>query len=345
MTDQLFESQAASLYVMCAARAGRDDLRTRFGIDDAEVAGSGASRAVRVSVETLDAYSSLLAEELASPNLGLEAGQTLPRGVYGLFEYVVRTAPTLRQVCERMTRYHALVNPVIRFAFTTSGQLAVIRHFVVGRSNVLGRQTNELVVATMLTWLRELEGESFSPTEVCFAHPPPADTSSHAAYFRCPIRWDMGENRLAFPTALLEAPIPVTDGALAEVLQRQAEAVLATIPVPAPHANPWLAAVRRRVAELLTDGAPSAALIARPFRMSVRTLHRRLADAGLTYHTLLDDVRRELADAWMKEEARSLSEIAFMLGFSELSSFTRAYKRWTGAPPSRARSVAARGPS
>lgn len=344
MTDQLFESQAASLFLMHAARAGRDDLRTRFGIGDADAAGSGASRAIRVSVETLDAYSSQLAQELATPNMGLELGQSLPRGVYGLFEYVVRTAPTLRQVCERMTRYHALINPVIHFAFETSGPLAVIRHFVAGRPQALGRQTNELVIATMLTWFRELEGDAFVPSEVSFAHAAPADLAGHHAYFRCPLRWTMGENRLAFPASLLEAPIPVPDGALAQVLERQAEAMLATIPVPAPHANPWLAAVRKRVAELLTDGTPSAALIARPFRMSVRTLHRRLGDAGLTYHTLLDDVRRELADAWMKEEGRSLSEIAFMLGFSELSSFTRAYKRWTGTPPSRSRSAAARAP-
>jgi AraC-like DNA-binding protein len=78
--------------------------------------------------------------------------------------------------------------------------------------------------------------------------------------------------------------------------------------------------------------------------MSVRTLHRRLGDAGLNYHTLLDDVRRELADAWMNEEGRSLSEIAFMLGFSELSAFTRAHQRWTGTPPRRSRSVAPRAP-
>lgn len=338
MTDQLFESQAASVFAAFGARAGRDDVRSRFGIGEGALGAEEAvPRGLWVSVETLGAYASALATELDAPNMGLRLGQALPRGVYGLFEYVVRTAPTLRHVCERMTRYHALVNPVIRFAFEASRKDAVIRHFVVGRAEALGRQTNELVVASMLQWLRELRGEAFVPTEVVLAHGPPPDLAEHRAYFRCPLRWNGGENRLTFPADLLSAPVPVADGALAQVLERQAEAVLATIPVPAPHANPWMASVRRRVAELLSDGTPTAALVARPFRMSVRTLHRRLADGGLTFHALLDDVRRELAEGWMRDERRSLSEIAFMLGFSELSSFTRAYKRWTGAAPSRSR--------
>jgi AraC-like DNA-binding protein len=95
--------------------------------------------------------------------------------------------------------------------------------------------------------------------------------------------------------------------------------------------------VRRRILELLPSGPPTQTEIARSLALSPRTLHRRLAEAGTSFAGLLDDTRRELAGGYLQRTDYSIAEVAYLLGFAEVSSFNRAFRRWTGTPPSAVR--------
>jgi AraC-like DNA-binding protein len=99
--------------------------------------------------------------------------------------------------------------------------------------------------------------------------------------------------------------------------------------------------VRAMVVEHLPSGEPSQAAIARAIGASTRALQRRLASEGTTYAHLVDDTRRELALAHVREARYSLTEIAYLLGFATPGTFTRAFLRWTGAAPSEHRRAAA----
>ena len=92
---------------------------------------------------------------------------------------------------------------------------------------------------------------------------------------------------------------------------------------------------------MLPDGSPKAAQVARALGMSKRTLSRRLQEQGITYRDLVDKLRASLAKCYLKDRNLRMSEIAYLLGYSDLSAFDHAFRRWTGKPPSKFRELAA----
>ena len=95
--------------------------------------------------------------------------------------------------------------------------------------------------------------------------------------------------------------------------------------------------MRRHVLERLPSGAPTQAEIARRLAVSTRTLHRRLAQAGTSFEELLDETRRELAIGYLQRTEYSIADVAYLLGFAQVSSFDRAFRRWTGRSPRESR--------
>ena len=141
--------------------------------------------------------------------------------------------------------------------------------------------------------------------------------------------------------ALLDAPCVAADPGLRAVLESHALERLRHLPE-----NPSVAdRARALLAEELSRGAPTAALLAALLRMSLRTLDRALAAEGTSFRRLLEQLRREASARALAESRHSVSEVAFLLGFNDLSAFYRAFKRWTGQTPvqfRRARSALAR---
>ncbi len=330
----LVRSQAAYVFARVALRAGHTDLLERHEIPRLE---ADSPPEIVLPLARLRAFTEELADVTRDPALGLRIGMEIPRGVYGLFEYVVRTAPTLRLACHRFVRYQRLLDQPIHFGLEEHRGYAELRHFIVGSTECISRQVNEFIVAFLVRYVRDSVRADDAVEAVSLAHRKPADTTLHEAFFRCPLTWSFHENRVRIPAKYLDTPMLVDDPELARVLEEQAEAMLARMPAHVRGDDPWLAKLREAIGVELRDGVPRASTLARRLHMSTRTLHRRLEGRGLSFHDQLDLVRRELADEWLRRTDRSLADIAFMLGFSQMSSFTRAYKRWTGTPPSSAR--------
>jgi AraC-like DNA-binding protein len=176
---------------------------------------------------------------------------------------------------------------------------------------------------------RTATGIDWAPLEVRFAHAEPNNVCEHARFFSAPVRFACGENALVLPTPRLDTPCVRADPALLAVLDRYAADRLAR----APQTHTLADRVRTTLAEQLVGTEPGVARLAARLRMSVRTLNRTLAAEGTTYRALLDQLRHELAARNLADDRVSIAEIAFLLGFSELSSFYRAFKRWTGCTP------------
>jgi AraC-like DNA-binding protein len=130
---------------------------------------------------------------------------------------------------------------------------------------------------------------------------------------------------------VLERPNPTADPALSRTILRHAEALLAALPEPTAT---YAERVRRGLAEILGEGEVSLRQVARGLKMSERSLQRRLAAEGVTFDGLLDDVRHHLALRYLADPSIAVSEVAYLLGYSEPSPFHRAFRRWTGATPS-----------
>jgi AraC-like DNA-binding protein len=101
-----------------------------------------------------------------------------------------------------------------------------------------------------------------------------------------------------------------------------------------PQEDGELSSVRRAIAESLRDGEPSLSRVAKKLAMSPRSLQRQLQEYGMKFKKIVNDTRRQSAQIYLKDRKNSLTEIAFLLGYSEASAFNRAFKRWTGLTPS-----------
>ncbi len=280
----------------------------------------------------------LLAEGAAATgdaDLGLHLALAAPLAAFDVHAYVFLSSPTLGAGYERLCRLQRLINDRAQLTLTRTGKRATLRHALAG-GLAIPRHSAEFVVAGWLRIGRVATGRDWSPLAVRFAHPPPADTAALEAHFRCPIRFAAGENALDFDAALLDAPSTAADPGLLAVLERHAGMLLEQVP-----AAPSLAErVRAALPDALRRGDARAATIAARLHMSVRTLQRGLADEGTAFADILDGVRHQLAVRELTAGRLAISEIAFLLGFAELSSFYRAFRRWTGRTPADYRSAA-----
>jgi len=102
---------------------------------------------------------------------------------------------------------------------------------------------------------------------------------------------------------------------------------------PPERAGDWLEQVRRTIASSVCDGQPRIGGVARRLGLSVRTLQRRLGERGVAFRAVVEDVRRELAVRYIADRRTPLTDVAFLVGYSELSAFGRAFRRWTGSSP------------
>jgi AraC-like DNA-binding protein len=286
----------------------------------------------------------LAAAEAASgdAHLGLHVALGLPRGTYGLVEYIARASPTLRDAFRALARYLGLLNEHMAYAFDEEAPgrgAGTYRYGVPGEPLAYGRHANEYGLGLFVRIGRELTRSDWAPTAAAFAHPAPADEAPLAAHLRCPLSFGTGQNVLALSEETLALPVVSADPALLSVLERAAGAHAGvTAPPPAAAAPPPPdAGFTRRVAEALRpalpQGVPPLAQVARTLAVSARTLQRRLAEEGASYQDVVEATREELARAYLRDPRLGVSEVAYLLGYADLSTFDRAFKRWTGTTP------------
>jgi AraC-like DNA-binding protein len=137
---------------------------------------------------------------------------------------------------------------------------------------------------------------------------------------------------LVLDAALLDRSVPGADRGLLPIVERHLQELLAS-----KDGGGWIDEVRNAIAEALCDGAPTIRVVAKRLGASVRTLQRRLGEHDVVFTTLVEDVRREVAMRYLADGKAELTEIAFLTGYSELSAFGRAFRRWTGSTPLAAR--------
>jgi AraC-like DNA-binding protein len=160
--------------------------------------------------------------------------------------------------------------------------------------------------------------------------------AAHLRLFGIAPRYDRAVNALELTGDAAARPVLTADPLLSRVVVRHAEALLAERPAAA---ETTAGTVRRILTRLLGDDEAGCSLtaVSANLHMSERSLQRRLADEGVSFDALLDELRRELALRYLADEKVAIAEIAYLLGYSEPSAFHRAFKRWTGTTPAEAR--------
>jgi AraC-like DNA-binding protein len=184
--------------------------------------------------------------------------------------------------------------------------------------------------------MRLLSNARIRPAEVTFAHPAPPDPGPYERFFDGPVRFGQPSTVMHLVPAQLAMPIPRADPVLGSLLREAASRALAEVGSATPATAPTSLAGQLRdimAEELQRGGPPGVAAIARRLGMSTRTLRRRLDEEGGSFRELVDDIRADLARGYLADLRLPVSEVAFLLGFSELSAFHRAFRRWEGTTP------------
>ena len=191
------------------------------------------------------------------------------------------------------------------------------------------RQATEDKGAHLSQVVRSIASAEWHPLEVRFEHPAPDTVDEHRRVFDCAVLFDQQYNALTFDAALLEDKLATADKRLLRIMVRVIERTLRELPDP----DELLHKVRQLVVDNLPHGNIGSADMAQRLGMSPRTLQRRFAECGMTYHHLLNQTRHALSLKYLRQSRLTISETAFLLGYTDVSAFSRAFVRWTGVTP------------
>ena len=189
----------------------------------------------------------------------------------------------------------------------------------------------EAVLASVVGFGSWVTGTRMQPARVQFSQPRLGPLAGYQTVFNCPVEFEQAFSGVQIDNSVLDQPLPQADPQLAQVHERYTNARLAAISINSasvPEIRRWLTA---RIGPVLPRRSDAAEALG----ISERSLARRLREQGQTFDGLVDDVRREKALQAVADSSSSLPEIAEALGFAEVSTFYRAFRRWTGMPPVR----------
>lgn len=267
-------------------------------------------------------------EATGDPAIALRVSTRVRPGTLGVIGYLASASESPRNAFELVRGLTPLLWDGVHCELESDERVAFIRCRT-KRSPRASRFTTEYAIGLMVTMSRALGARRSDPLEARFSHAAPAYAAQYERILRLPVRFEAGEDGVLFPVSLMDRSNPSADAALRQLLERHAAEQLARILAHAPFPQ----RVRARVASLLPRGRLTADALAAEFSMSGRTLRRRLREEGTSYQEILDDVRAELARRYLEREGRSADEVAQLLGFSDPSAFSKAFRRWTGRTP------------
>jgi AraC-like DNA-binding protein len=266
------------------------------------------------------------------PAFGLRFSDFVHPTTFHALGFALLSSSTLRAFCQRWVRYHSFITTTGDVSIDESGDAPalVFPSQMPKPDSTVGRVLIDGQIATVLKLIRFMYRPDYQPVRVDLISPPIPGTREIYRKYLCPnVHFSQERNCIYFEQEDLDARLPAAN---AELARQNDEAVLNFL-ARLDKAN-VVAQAHAKLIELLPSGDCSKAKVASALNMSVRTLHNRLADAGTTYQQLLDSTRRELAEQYMRQPNISVSEVAYLLGFSDCSNFSRAFHRWTGRSPS-----------
>ena len=267
-------------------------------------------------------------QRLDDPALGLKLAAGFHARGLGLIGYGMHHSDTLRDALRRFERFSHIISEAVQIRIEESDSTFTI---VAVASHRFGRLRHPLDarLAALFKMSCELTGQEIVPIEVRFSYPRPAQTTEHQRVFRCPLRFDASEEALVLRRADADLVIETADETLGGYLDRLAEEIVASL----GQKGSWIQEVRRMMWEQLCSGQPTVERIATALSMGPRTLQRRLSEEGVSFSRVLEDLRRVMAERLLHDRELAIYEIAFLLGYSEPSTFHRAFRRWYGVTP------------
>lgn len=314
----------AIIRAMRTVGVNADDVLQEIGMDPALLEG-GYSRYSQADVSKLWRKAIDLTGD---PNFGFKVAAEVRPATFHVVGYSMSCSATLAQALRRFAYYCRLISDSATATLTEiQNQVILEFHFDTGGAPPI-YQTVDTVVASVLSYMRWIANERVVPVEVSFSHQPAGNSEAHWEFYGCPVRFHEAQCRIVFRKEDLDRRILSSDEELASLLDGAANRHLEQ-----RMAGRFATRVRDLMIAQLPHEVPSKAETARLLGMTERTLLRRLKVEGTTFADVLRQLREEMAFQYL-QRGMTLSEVAYLLGFSDNGTFSRAFKQWTGRRPS-----------
>ncbi|WP_303290756.1 AraC family transcriptional regulator [Marinobacter sp. SS5-14b] len=286
----------------------------------------------RIDGEQFQTFLRLLAERSANPILGLETGDFVQPGSYSVLGYITMSCATLGEAITRIAPYEKLVGDMGTTRMRMkSGEVSLVWtcNFT---DPVVWPQVVDNVFASWIKYAHWLaDNDKASPVRVFLkrSSPGPDYEAAYRERWRCPVVFEAPENVVIMRQDLLATRLRQPDPVLRKTLEAHALSQLALLDTD----TDLTSKVKQSIQKQLADGITRQDLVAEDLGMTSRTLQRKLSQEGASYQKLLDVVRQQMAQDYLRNTAMSIPDIALRLGYSETTSFHRKFKAAAGKTP------------
>lgn len=321
-----------SQYVYGAERLGLParDILLACGLDPAVA----LQPAQRIPQRQYESFILQLVLQSGDELLGFHIGHQLMPAIYGALPALAFSAANGREALTMGMRYQGLAaGNVEGFEANEKEDGVLFTWSMVHQNPVMRRHVTDNVFALLAHMLHFIGGNnnlSASHVAVEYAAPSADVRNAMEQLYGCPIQFSASANQIELGAAVLDAPLNIHDAEQRQVAEELARKQLAA----QQHNQTWLEQVKRQVRDLMVARSPRREIVAERLNMSVRTLDRRLVEAGLTWQKLLDSMRSQLAREYLANPEMNIQLIATRLGFADVRAFQRRFRLWTGTTPS-----------
>jgi AraC-like DNA-binding protein len=321
---------------------------TRLAYQQAKAAGIDVGPIVRQAHLTIDKiedpiaririrdqirFLNLVSDKLNDDLLGFNLARLPDLRRIGWLYYVAASAERMNEALCRAARYTTLSNEAAAVHYVDNGNAALEMRYV-GVSRHVDRHQIEFFVTILVRMCRQLSGLRVLPIKVKFIHCRKVLPAPFLEFMGTDVEFGASADLIVFPESIKNAPVVSADPYLHKLLIGHLEEALA---LRVSRRASFCATVENEIVRMLPHGKPRAEEIAQRLGTSQRTFARRLAAEGLSFSELLERLRFDLARRHLADRDLSISEIAWLLGYQEVSAFTHAFKRWAGKTPREAR--------
>ncbi len=281
----------------------------------------------RISISKVDTLWQQAAEIIEDPCFAIDMAEFWHPSHMGALGYAWLASSTLRRGFNRAVRYIHVVTEDLNLdvADTPSGLKVSVD---LENSVFTMPQHHDLVLTIIMHMCRFNFSEELIPTEVKLAHPEPACSKKITDYFQTDVIFDAEQTSISIARADADLVLPSGNKQIALMHDEMLMRYLVEI-----KKGDIVQQVQSIILENLPDGQVTDQLVASQLNLSERSMQRRLKEHKTTFRFLLDGVREMVAKQYIENPMNRMSDIAFLLGFSEQSAFSRAFKKWTGKSP------------
>lgn len=308
---------------------GSEELLASVGLSQSILEGSRNKIALSQFCDLLERA----AQNSSHGDIGLEFGSRFMPQNLGFIGYLAASAANLGDALQSFSRFLPLHQQGTYMDLEVCfGDRVALSYSIIDCTVTRRRQDAELSLAVMLNLIRSALGATWAPDEVHFAHSRPLEgIRQHEALFKAPVYFQQNCNRLVLPKSAFDAPMPRHDPLLYDLILSE----FIRLAPRTGHRIDLISMVQHHIERQLAAGGCDLESVAAACGVAPWTLRRRLHAAGLKFQQIVVETRYRLALGYLHEQEMSVTETALALGYSETSAFSRAFRQWTGIPPTR----------